>query len=208
MKSLFDKKIAVVLLLILSALLAFSPAGTRTATKLSPMEIATIVTSKSDHVEAEQVADLLINREPDLLLVDIRTGQEYNQYHIPGAINIPMTQLFEESSLELLDPEQTIVLYSNGGTHAAQAWVMLQQYGIQSYVLLGGLNYWSEAILNPKPPEGIVADSEILRYKFRKAASGHFNKGESSVQEEVESTTPTVKPKLMFKKKKKAEEGC
>lgn len=84
---------------------------------------------------------------------------------------------------------------------------MLQQYGIQSYVLLGGLNYWSEAILNPEPPQDIVADSEILRYQFRKAASGYFNKGETSKQVNSD-TKSTVKPKLIFKKKKKAEEGC
>jgi hypothetical protein len=109
-----------------------------------------------------------------------------------------------------LSDEYTIVLYSNGGTHAAQAWVMLRQFGIQGYVLLGGLNYWASAILNPQPPGDLAADSEILQYQFRRSAAGYFNGGGLAI-EGSNSSEKEIRPKpkiKLFKKKKKGEEGC
>ncbi len=209
MNRIFNRKSSAGLLLILGALLAMSPAGTRKANSFSPGEIASAIIGKSDHVEAEEVAAWVIDKNPDLLLVDLRSSEAYNQYHIPGAINIPLVQLFSEASLEILDNDQIRVLYSNGGTHAAQAWVMLTQMGIKSYVLLGGLNYWSEAILNPEPPDDLVADSEILKYQFRKSASGYFNGSGTAIEQNKTSEKQShLKPKIKFKKKKKAEEGC
>ncbi|MCB0316296.1 MAG: rhodanese-like domain-containing protein, partial [Calditrichaeota bacterium] len=119
------------------------------------------------------------------------------------------TRLFEPESLDQLSDLYTIVLYSNGGTHAAQAWVLLQQMGIKSYVMLGGLNYWVDAILNPQPPGDLAADSEILQYQFRKGASGFFNGGGVSVEQENQpAQSDAPRPKLPPRRKKKGEEGC
>ncbi|MDL1879157.1 rhodanese-like domain-containing protein, partial [Cytophagia bacterium CHB2] len=146
---------------------------------------------------------------PDLLVVDMRSAEEFAQYHIPGAVNIPFNKLFEPEAQEALSEDKTIVLYSNGGTHAAQAWVLLKQMGVESLVLLGGLNYWTEAILNPKAPNESVADSEILKYQFQKSASGYFAPG-GAVAAPADSPTAPAKPKVQIdpKKKKKARAGC
>jgi hypothetical protein len=86
---------------------------------------------------------------------------------------------------------------------------MLKQMGIDSYVLLGGLNYWVSAILNPEPPDDLVADPEVLDYQFRKSASEYFNKGGISVDKnEKQEQKQVAPPKIKFKRKKKAEEGC
>ncbi len=209
LKQMIPKQCAAGMLFILGLLLALSPAGLRTSLQSSPKDIALAIISKSDHVTAEQVADWLINKRTDLQIIDLRTSEEYQQYHIPGAINIPLAKLFDDESLYQLDPDNIIVLYSNGGTHAAQAWVLLRQMGIESYVLLGGLNYWVQAILNPKPPNDLVADEEILLYEFRKAASQYFTGGQSQIkQSEQKKSVLRPKPKFKFKRKKKADEGC
>ena len=205
----FDRRLAVGLLLVLGALLALSPAGLRQAEQLSAQDISHMVTGKSDHVTAEEVSAWIIDKQPDLLIVDLRSSEEYQQYHLPGAVNIPLTRLFEPESLDQLSDLYTIVLYSNGGTHAAQAWVLLQQMGIKSYVMLGGLNYWVDAILNPQPPGDLAADSEILQYQFRKGASGFFNGGGVSVEQENQpAQSDATRPKLPPRRKKKGEEGC
>ncbi len=209
LKQMFTRQCGAGMVLLLGLLLALSPAGQRTTLKSSPKDIALAIISRSDHVTAEEVADWLINKRPDILLVDLRTSEEYQQYHIPGAINIPLAKLFDEEYLYQLDPDKIIVLYSNGGTHAAQAWVLLRQLGIESYVLLGGLNYWVQAILNPQPPDDLVADEEILLYEFRKAASQFFTGGKAQIQSSEQQKARTVpKPKFKFKRKKKADEGC
>jgi rhodanese-related sulfurtransferase len=208
-RALLDRRFAVVLLLILGALLAFSPAGTKTASTFSPQELAAAITNESDHIATEELAKWLIDKKPELLVVDMRSLEEYSQYHIPNAVNIPFTKLFEPEALETLRGDQTVVLYSNGGTHAAQAWVLLKQIGIESYVLLGGLNYWTEAILNPKAPSELVADSEILKYQFQKSAAGYFAPG-GAVAAPADSAATPAKPKMSIdpKQKKKARAGC
>jgi len=210
LNEILNKRTSAFLLLIIGVLLAISPAGTRVAYDLSPNEIAAVIASESDHVSAEDVAAWIIDKRVDLFIADIRTADEYNKYHIPGAVNIPFTRLFEQESIDMMDSDYLVVLYSNGGTHAAQAWVILQQMGIESYVLLGGLNYWIDSILNPIPPDDLVADSEILQFEFQKAASGYFNSGGMTVdQSQVDETqTKPIIPKRKFGKRKKADEGC
>jgi len=209
LQNIFNRKTAVLLLIIFGVLLAISPAGMRKATTLSPREVASSVINKSDHVTAEDLAALIIDKDPNLLIVDLRSAEEYNQFHIEGAINIPLSQLFEEESLEMLSPDYNIVVYSNGGTHSAQAWVLLKQMGIDCYTLLGGLNYWAEAIMNPEPPDDLAADSEILQYQFRKSASGYFKNGNITIEQDTRESTPPPAPKRTFKRKKKSgDEGC
>ena len=203
------KRCSVALLLVLGALLAISPAGQVKSHELAPQEIVASILSNSDQVSPDNLADWLIKNRPDLLIVDIRSPEEYQQYHIPGAINIPLSRIFDAESIEMLDDgDRTIVLYSNGERHAAQAWVMLHQYGIHSYVLLGGLNYWAKAILNPEKPDNLAAaNSEVLRYQFRKAASAYFSG--TAVAPTAETASPAkAKPKIQFKRKKKVDEGC
>lgn len=209
-KSIFNEKFAVGLLLVLGLLLAISPAGTRVSTMMTPEEVASSIASRSDQVTAEDLSSWIINKNPDLVIVDIRSSEAFNRYHIPGAINIPLAKLFDEKSKEILDSDNVVVLYSNGDMHASEAWVLLKQLNIDCYVLLGGLNYWAEAILNPKHPTDLAADSEILRYQFRKSVSGYFNNGGIAVQKnEASAPTNLPKPKMIkFKKKKKVEEGC
>jgi rhodanese-related sulfurtransferase len=206
---LLDRRFGVALLILLGILLALSPAGTRKATTFSPQVLAETITNESDHIAAEELAKWLIDKKPDLLVVDMRSAEEFAQYHIPGAVNIPFNKLFEPEAQGALSDDKTIVLYSNGGTHAAQAWVLLKQMEIESYVLLGGLNYWTEAILNPKAPNDLVADTEILKYQFQKSASGYFAPS-GAVSASADSLRTAAKPKVQIdvKQKKKARAGC
>lgn len=208
-RTLLDRRFGVALLILLGALLALSPAGTRKAATFTPQALAEAITNEADHITAEQLAQRLIDKKPDLLVVDMRSAEEFAQYHLPGAVNIPFNKLFEPEAQEAFSEDKTIVLYSNGGTHAAQAWVLLKQMGIESYVLLGGLNYWAEAILNPKTPNELVADSEILKYQFQKSAAGFFAPG-GAIAAPADSAATPAKPKVQIdlQKKKKARAGC
>lgn len=208
-RMLLDRRFGVALLILLGVLLALSPAGTRKAASLTPQALAEAITNEADHITAEQLAKWLIDKRPDLLVVDMRAAEEFAQYHIPGAVNIPFVELFNDASQQTLSNDKVIVLYSNGGTHAAQAWVLLKQMGIESYVLLGGLNYWAEAILNPKMPNELAADSEILKYQFQKSASGFFAPG-GAIAAPADSAATPAKPKVQIdlQKKKKARAGC
>lgn len=75
-------------------------------------------------------------------LVDIRTSDQFVQGHPEGAINIPVRQLLDEESLEMLGQltkdGRTIVLCGNDELQATAPWLLLQQLGYANVRLLKG----------------------------------------------------------------------
>lgn len=107
-----------------------------------------LVQEAGDHMEPAELADRLMNGEPGLVVLDIRTPDEYNRFHIRGAVNVPITQLDEY--LRSLPDRGITVLYSNGMTHPAQARDALFRMGHQNlYILTDGLTGFMETCLKP-----------------------------------------------------------
>jgi rhodanese-related sulfurtransferase len=210
MKIFTIKQIGVITALTLGVILAFSPVENRAIDQIDFEELAANINGRNDHVTAEQVGQLLIDKDPDLQIIDLRDPAEYEKFHIQTAINIPLEKLFSPEQLEFIDPDKLVVLYTNGGTHAAQAWVMLQQMGYtNTTVLLGGLNYWVDVYTNPTPPEGVYADSEIFNYQFQVSAGGYLM-GNMEAKSTTQDAPEPVKIKIpkRRKKPKAADEGC
>lgn len=115
-----------------------------------------------DHVEPEELADRLMAGETGLMLVDVRPPEEFNAFHIRGAINIPLAEL--AGALAPHRNRGMIVLYSNGMTHPAQACDSLRRQGFGNvYILTDGLAGFRERCLKPvslrnEPLSQAVAD--------------------------------------------------
>jgi len=116
----------------------------------------------SDHVSALQLAAWIRDRKPGLRVVDVRTPAEFTEFAIPTAENIPFDQLFDAS----FSTTETLVLISEGGAHAGQAWVLLRAMGIYNAVFVpGGLADWHEEVLSPVlDPATAPRQSELSRY--------------------------------------------
>jgi 3-mercaptopyruvate sulfurtransferase SseA len=101
-----------------------------------------------DHVEPEELADRVMASDPGLLLVDIRTPAEFAAFHLRGAVNVAAADLEE-----FLTPHKnkgTIVLYSNGMTHPAQARDALARMGFtNAFLLTDGLQGFMQEVLKP-----------------------------------------------------------
>lgn len=111
--------------------------------------LAAAVQKTDDHISATELADWILQGDSGYRLVDLRTEAEYATYHIPGAENLPLATLLDSSLLR----NERIVLYSEGGIHAAQAWLLLQAAGYRSvYSLLGGMEAWHDDVLYPEEP--------------------------------------------------------
>jgi rhodanese-related sulfurtransferase len=210
MRQVSIKQIGIIIALILGIILAFSPLDKQTGTVISSEDLAKAINSRTDHITAEQLGQLIIDKDPDFQIIDLRTQEEYNKFHIQTAINLPLETLFIQGNIEYIDPEKLVILYSNGGTHAAQAWILLQQIGYtNTTVLLGGLNYWVDVYSNPNPPEGVYADSELFNYQFQVSAGKYLMgnlKAEGTTEDKPESLD--IKIPKRRKKPKAADEGC
>ena len=106
------------------------------------------VEGAEDHIEPEDLADALMQGERDLVLVDVRSPEEYAAFHIAGAVNVPLPEL-----IDYLAPYQNlgrIVLYSNGMTHPAQARDSLARLGYRNvFMLTDGLQGFLDRCLMP-----------------------------------------------------------
>ncbi len=106
------------------------------------------VASTADHVAPEDLAAALYNRDPAFLAVDIRPGEEYNAFHIRGAVQVDMPDLpaFVSSHAD----KTRIVLYSNGMIHPAQARDSLYRLGFRNvFILTDGLDGFIDQCLKP-----------------------------------------------------------
>jgi len=106
------------------------------------------VDSGEDHLEPEDLADRLLGNEADLVVVDVRPASEYRAFHIKGAVNVPLPEL--HSTLASHKNRGTIVLYSNGMTHPAQARDALARAGYRNaFLLTDGLQGFLDRCLKP-----------------------------------------------------------
>jgi len=120
------------------------PAADRTSTSAMLAEIE----SAMDHMEPEELADRLMGREPGLMVVDIRSAEEYAEFHIHGAVHMSMADLPE--FLAGGENQGIIVLYSNGMTHPAQVRDALFRMGFKNvYILTDGLVGFVDRVLKP-----------------------------------------------------------
>jgi rhodanese-related sulfurtransferase len=128
----------------------------RTGASAVAADLASEIEHEDDHVTALELAQWIRDRKPGLRVLDVRSDSEYSAYHIPSAERMPLPTLAKLPPNET----ETLVLYSEGGAHAAQGWVLLRATGHRNvYFLRGGLLDWMEDVMSPALP----ADSSRVR---------------------------------------------
>jgi rhodanese-related sulfurtransferase len=84
------------------------------------------------------------------LMLDVRTQEEWDQVHIPGATFIPLDQL--ENRLAELPRDQEIVVYCRSGNRSQTGRDILLDAGFtQVTSMAGGINQWSSAGFPTEP---------------------------------------------------------
>jgi rhodanese-related sulfurtransferase len=80
-----------------------------------------------------------------VLVVDVRSPEEYAQAHVDGAINIPIEQL--ASKTDAIDDDAQVVTVCNaGGSRCRRAAETLRHLGFENTLpLRGGTKGWLEA---------------------------------------------------------------
>ncbi|MBI5060408.1 rhodanese-like domain-containing protein [candidate division KSB1 bacterium] len=187
--------------------------GTRVS--LDMKELGLIVQNETDHISAPELADWIIQGRADYRLIDVRSDAEYNEYHIQGAESIPVGELATAE----LGRNEKLVLYSEGGIHAAQAWMLLAGRGFKhSYMLTGGLDEWKDRILFPRLPESPLPAQRDSLARVKSVCAFFGGTPQSGAAEDALTDSKRV-PKLQIPTggtgtpkaaggKKKKKEGC
>lgn len=193
----------------LGIIIAAVPENTTRPYKLTAPQLLDEVKEGIQFVSTDEVADMLVQKDPSLQLIDVRDKDSYDKFHLPGAINIPLADILSVENEDYLNQDVKMnVFYSNGTTASNQAWMITRQLGyINNYVMQGGLNHYAETIMNPSAPASTSPDDEFARYDFRKGASAALGGGNlnTATQDAPSASKPIIKKK---DKKKKAAGGC
>ena len=81
----------------------------------------------------DEVADMLVKKDPLLQLIDVRSKAEFDKFSLPGALNIPLNNLLAKENEDILNQSQKMnVFYSNGTLQANEAWMLMRQLGYQN----------------------------------------------------------------------------
>ena len=194
--------------LALGAISAMLPQKTNRYVERNAEELLRDVLVQEYVINTDELANLLIQKDPSVMLIDVRPEVEYNKYSLPGAINIPLDSLLKEEWGGYLDQDvKQNIFFSNGTTLSVQAWMLVKQKGYShNYFLDGGLNEWFSTIIQPKEPPADAPEEAFRLYRTRVAASQYFT-GKTAAPAPDSGTSKPPLPKKR-KKKKMVQGGC
>jgi len=175
------KTLAAAAVIFLGVVLATATTIVR-GTGAGPVNASAVVQSivkEEDHVPASQLARWLIEKRTDFQLIDIRESWQFDDYHIPAAVNIPLAQLFDEANLKKLSREKKIVLYGLGTGRAAQAQLLLSMKGYNAYSVPDGIAGWWNDVITPtslrsedQTPAGYLQAKQLREYFLGSTPAG------------------------------------
>lgn len=84
----------------------------------------------------------IMMEESSVIILDVRTPEEYNEGHIEGAILIPDYEILETAEKILTDKNQTILVYCRSGNRSRKAANNLLYLGYQNVYDFGGIIDW------------------------------------------------------------------
>ena len=80
---------------------------------------------------------------PDSILIDVRTPEEYGSGHLPGAINININGFEFHEQIEELDPNKEYYVYCRSGARSMAACKYMFSKGFNNVKhLQGGILAW------------------------------------------------------------------
>ena len=97
-------------------------------------------------------AAAMMEEETGYVILDVRTQEEYEEAHIPGAICIPNETIGTDEIPALPDEEQLILVYCRSGNRSKQASEKLVKLGYTNIVEFGGINTWTGETVSGREP--------------------------------------------------------
>ena len=100
------------------------------------------------NITAEE-AKRIMDTEEGYIILDVRTQEEYDQGHIPGAIVISHEEIAEKSEDVLTDKDQLILVYCRSGRRSKIAAEALVELGYTNIKEFGGIIDWPYEVETP-----------------------------------------------------------
>jgi len=97
-------------------------------------------------------------------LIDIRTPQEFEGSHIPGAKNINVNGCDFRNTIERLDKTKPVLIYCLSGGRCKSALALFKEIGFKNvHELSGGIKAWLSAGKRIWEINGKTSEEELLK---------------------------------------------
>ena len=93
------------------------------------------------NITAEQAKGIM-DSQGGYIILDVRTQDEFDETHIPGAILIPHDEITEKAEDLLTDKDQLILVYCRSGRRSKLAAEALVELGYTNIKEFGGIIDW------------------------------------------------------------------
>ena len=85
----------------------------------------------------------LIEKEPEITILDIRPNADFKREHIPGAVNLDYDGHQFQSKVEKLDKNHPYIIYCKSGVRGGYFMEKMRESGfVGAYNILGGFVAW------------------------------------------------------------------
>jgi len=95
---------------------------------------------------SQEEAAQMMEEDDGHVIVDVRTQEEYDEGHIPGAICIPNEEITDTKPELLPDVDQVILIYCRSGRRSKEAAEKLFNMGYTHIYEFGGIIDWTGEI--------------------------------------------------------------
>ena len=104
---------------------------------------------------SQEEAAKIMTEETGFIVLDVRTQEEYDEAHIPGAVNIANETIGTDEILELPDKDQVLLVYCRSGRRSKEASEKLAALGYTHVLEFGGIITWTGETIS-------TADEELI----------------------------------------------
>jgi len=104
-----------------------------------------VKSSQDTKLSNENLWKSLKNNE-EVFLLDVREPMEFVEFKIPGAVNVPLSELFTEKGADQIPKNKKIVTICSHGNRSMVATFALAQKGLESTSLEGGMSRWNQVL--------------------------------------------------------------
>ncbi len=93
-------------------------------------------------VSSEEAYNIIETRD-DIIVLDVRNKDEYDEGHIENAINIPLSEIETRIKEDVTDNlDTTILVYCKAGVRSKEASEILSGMGYTNIINMGGISSW------------------------------------------------------------------
>lgn len=139
------------LLILLTSCSAVDQAGQSTTEENAINIVEEEVIEQAEYIKLtpEEAKDMIDNN--DVIILDVRTDEEFRQGHIEGAVLIPDYELDKLAGEKLPDKDAAILIYCRSGNRSKLASHLLIGMGYQNVYDFGGIIDWRYGEVQGEP---------------------------------------------------------